>query len=180
MTASHIQGCCEGLAYCDYCIQYNSIITEPFRIVGICGALRKDSWNAKLLLEAQRLVPEGSVVRIIDWSELPIYNGDLEEPPKTVIDFKNTITAPPTQPYALMSARSGVYPGSSGSHRAQLHLQQVLNILDTHLVSLPKICATGAGAAFDEATSELTSNHTRQNVALEQNYLVSFAKKLKQ
>ncbi|KAK9765366.1 hypothetical protein K7432_006351 [Basidiobolus ranarum] len=48
----------------------------------------------QLLVEAKRLAPKGSVVEIIDWSELSIYNGDLEvEPPKSIIDFKNAIAA---------------------------------------------------------------------------------------
>ncbi|KAK9700527.1 hypothetical protein K7432_012143 [Basidiobolus ranarum] len=189
-------------------------MTKLFRIAGICGALRKDSWNMKLLLEAKRLAPEGSVVEIIDWSELPVYNGDLEaEPPKSVVDFKNSIAACDAiiiatpeynfsfpgalknaidwasrplgttnsfagKAYALMSAGPGAYPGSSGGHRAQLHLQQVLSILDTHLVSLPMICVTGAGSAFDETTGKLISDNTRQNIALKLNNLINLSKKL--
>ncbi|KAK9695885.1 hypothetical protein K7432_012751 [Basidiobolus ranarum] len=191
-------------------------MTQVFRIAGICGALRKDSWNMKLLLEAKRLAPAGSVVEIIDWSELPIYNGELEEePPKSVIDFKSKIAACDaiiiaTPEYnfsypgalknaidwasrplgttnsfsgkaiALMSAGPGAYPGASGGHRAQLHLQQVLSILNTHLVSLPMICVTGSASAFDETTGKLVSEHTQQSIALKLENLINLSKKIKE
>ncbi|CAG8619298.1 1080_t:CDS:2, partial [Dentiscutata heterogama] len=65
------------------------------RIAGICGSLRRDSCNKKLLLRAQQLctehIPEARI-DIIDWSQLPVFNQDLEEdPPKSVLKFKEEI-----------------------------------------------------------------------------------------
>ncbi|CAG8571102.1 3177_t:CDS:2 [Paraglomus brasilianum] len=66
-----------------------------FRIAGICGSLRKASVNKKLLLRAQQLCAEripSAVIEIVDWSDIPVYNWDLEEnPPESVIRFKNDI-----------------------------------------------------------------------------------------
>ncbi|CAG8805917.1 21836_t:CDS:2, partial [Dentiscutata erythropus] len=65
------------------------------RIAGICGSLRRDSCNKKLILRAQQLctehIPEARI-DIIDWSQLPVYNQDLEEdPPESVLKFKEEI-----------------------------------------------------------------------------------------
>ncbi|GES82873.1 NAD(P)H:quinone oxidoreductase [Rhizophagus clarus] len=60
-----------------------------FKIAGICGSLRKDSFNKKLLIRAQQLCFEhinGATIEIIDWSQLPIYNQDHEsDPPQSNI-----------------------------------------------------------------------------------------------
>jgi hypothetical protein len=48
-----------------------------FRIAGICGSLRKNSFNKKLLLRTQQLCSEHvkeATIEIIDWSQVPIYN----------------------------------------------------------------------------------------------------------
>ncbi|CAB4491961.1 NAD(P)H dehydrogenase :NADPH-dependent FMN reductase, partial [Rhizophagus irregularis] len=66
-----------------------------FKIAGICGSLRKDSCNKKLLLRTQQLCSEhikGATIEIIDWSQVPIYNQDLESnSPQSVLDFKNSL-----------------------------------------------------------------------------------------
>ncbi|CAG8793709.1 24554_t:CDS:2, partial [Racocetra persica] len=70
-------------------------MTSIIRIAGICGSLRIESANKKLILRAQQLcaehVPEARI-DIIDWSKLPVFNEDLEgDPPKSVIKFKEEI-----------------------------------------------------------------------------------------
>ncbi|CAG8519966.1 7042_t:CDS:2, partial [Cetraspora pellucida] len=70
-------------------------MTSIIRIAGICGSLRRESANKKLLLRTQQLcaehVPEARI-DIIDWSQLPVFNQDLEgDPPKSVIKFKEEI-----------------------------------------------------------------------------------------
>lgn len=49
------------------------------RTVGICGSLRRDSYNRKLLLEAARLAPEDMPVEILELGSLPMVNEDLKE-----------------------------------------------------------------------------------------------------
>ncbi|CAG8839040.1 39924_t:CDS:2 [Gigaspora margarita] len=65
------------------------------RIAGICGSLRRESCNKKLIIRAQQLCAEQiseAQLDIIDWSQLPVYNQDLEDdPPKSVLKFKEEI-----------------------------------------------------------------------------------------
>ncbi|RIA99305.1 FMN-reductase [Glomus cerebriforme] len=68
---------------------------SSFKIAGICGSLRKESFNKKLILRSQQLCSEhinGATINIIDWSQLPVYNQDFEcDPPQSALDFKNEI-----------------------------------------------------------------------------------------
>jgi len=64
------------------------------KIAGICGSLRKESFNKKLLSEAIRLCPTGATISFLDWSKLPIFNQDNENTPnQAVTDFKKAILA---------------------------------------------------------------------------------------
>ena len=47
-------------------------------ILGICGSIRKESHNRKLLQAAQKLLPEGVGMQYFDCGDLPLYNGDLD------------------------------------------------------------------------------------------------------
>lgn len=53
-------------------------MNKPLKIVGISGSLRKDSYNSAALRVAQGMMPEGSTLEILDISDLPLYNSDLE------------------------------------------------------------------------------------------------------
>lgn len=44
----------------------------------IIGSLRKDSWNRKVALTAQELFPEDVEAEIIDITNVPLYNEDLD------------------------------------------------------------------------------------------------------
>ena len=48
------------------------------KILGICGSLRKDSFNLKLLHAAENFLPEGVVLQPLNCGELPLYNEDLD------------------------------------------------------------------------------------------------------
>jgi chromate reductase len=48
-----------------------------FKIVGISGSLRKGSYNTLALRAAQKLVPAGVELEILDISGIPLYNDDL-------------------------------------------------------------------------------------------------------
>lgn len=48
------------------------------KILGICGSLRKESFNRKLLLAAERFLPEGVRMASFNCGDLPHYNGDLD------------------------------------------------------------------------------------------------------
>jgi NADPH-dependent FMN reductase len=86
-------------------------MTKIFRIVGLTGSLRKESYNTKLLhaFATAARDPEfserGVQFEIADWSKyrrlrtkansrLPVFNEDLEpDVPKEVLEFKNKIAA---------------------------------------------------------------------------------------
>ena len=48
------------------------------RIIGICGSLRKASYNRALLHAAQQLTPAGCRLDIGSLQDIPLYSGDLE------------------------------------------------------------------------------------------------------
>ena len=47
------------------------------RIAGICGSLRKASYNAGLLRAAVERAPEGLEIEVLDISGFPLFNADL-------------------------------------------------------------------------------------------------------
>ena len=57
------------------------------KIIGICGSLRQDSWNLKLLLNALRVARDkGADARHFGLSGLPLFNADAEERPSQEVD----------------------------------------------------------------------------------------------
>ena len=64
-------------------------------VLGICGSLRRASYNGGLLRAAKALVPAGMSIDIGDISAIPLYNGDVEREgfPKSVHDFRERIRA---------------------------------------------------------------------------------------
>jgi len=49
------------------------------RILGICGSLRKASYNRRLLVAAQGLVPAGVTIEIAELRDIPIFDQDVQE-----------------------------------------------------------------------------------------------------
>ena len=47
------------------------------KLLGICGSLRKDSYNAMALRAAAELLPPGSIMTIADLRGIPMYDEDL-------------------------------------------------------------------------------------------------------
>ena len=48
------------------------------KILGFCGSLRNDSFNRKLLLAAEKCLPEGVRLESFDCGHVPLYNSDLD------------------------------------------------------------------------------------------------------
>jgi chromate reductase, NAD(P)H dehydrogenase (quinone) len=65
------------------------------KILGICGSLRKGSFNAMALRAAQKLAPQGIEVDTADIGQLPLYNDDVRAAgePAVVQEFKSKIRA---------------------------------------------------------------------------------------
>jgi chromate reductase, NAD(P)H dehydrogenase (quinone) len=51
-------------------------MANPVRALGLCGSLRKRSFNAALLRAAAGLCPSGMSLDVYDLAGLPFYNGD--------------------------------------------------------------------------------------------------------
>jgi len=63
------------------------------KIIGLCGSLRKGSYNAMLLKVAGDLLPEGVDFEIVSFDEIPVYNADNDTPevatrPESVVKFR--------------------------------------------------------------------------------------------
>lgn len=67
-------------------------MSQPVKILGIAGSLRKQSFNRGALHAAQTLVPEGATLTIFELDDIPIFNQDKEkELPPAVAKFKQAI-----------------------------------------------------------------------------------------
>jgi chromate reductase len=65
------------------------------QVLGFSGSLRKESYNTKLLRNAQRLAPDTMHLEIYDVSDLPMYNQDLvtDQYPQPVEKLRKAIRA---------------------------------------------------------------------------------------
>ena len=69
-------------------------MSQPVRILGIAGSLRKDSYNRAALRTAAQLAPGGATIDIFDIDGLPGFSEDLEKnPPDKVVELKKRIRA---------------------------------------------------------------------------------------
>ncbi len=66
---------------------------EQIQILGIAGSLRRASYNRGLIRAAADLAPAGTVIRILDLADVPLYNQDVEDAgePASVVDLKSAI-----------------------------------------------------------------------------------------
>ena len=63
-------------------------------ILGICGSLRRQSYNRAALRAAQQLVPAGTRLAIFELDGIPPYNQDEEKtPPPKVVELKTRVRA---------------------------------------------------------------------------------------
>lgn len=67
---------------------------KPFKILGIAGSLRNNSYNKGVLEAARELAPEGVQIDTFDLAGLPLFNQDEEKnPAPRVVEFKAAIRA---------------------------------------------------------------------------------------
>jgi chromate reductase len=66
---------------------------KEIKIVGFSGSLRHGSYNEAALRAAKELMPLNVIMDILDLSDIPFYNEDLETTgiPESVITFKNKL-----------------------------------------------------------------------------------------
>ena len=69
--------------------------TNGVNILGMCGSLRRNSYNKAALRAALELLPEGTELKIIDLAPIPFFNEDLEGQslPDTVLELASSVQA---------------------------------------------------------------------------------------
>lgn len=67
---------------------------EKTKIIAIVGSLRKDSFNRQLALTAKKIIGERADFELLDYSDVPLFNEDLEYPaPAAVRQVREKIKA---------------------------------------------------------------------------------------
>ena len=65
---------------------------EKIRIVAIVGSLRQGSFNRQLALEAARVIGEEVEFELLDFSDVPLLNQDIEYPaPEAVVRVRKAV-----------------------------------------------------------------------------------------
>jgi chromate reductase len=170
------------------------MMTTP-TLLGLCGALRKESYNRKLMLEAAAAFGEAHF--IIGDLNLPLYNGD-DETAYGIPDAVQQLAAQIAEADAVIIATpeynkgpSGVMKnaldwvsrvkgapwkhkpvaimsaadGRAGGERAQLALRSFLTPFNPRLLLGPEIAVAGSANEFD-ADGRLTGERYRNNLAV--------------
>ncbi|MBX8632883.1 MAG: NAD(P)H-dependent oxidoreductase [Candidatus Thermoplasmatota archaeon] len=163
------------------------------RIAGFGGSLRKGSYNRMLLQSASALMPGNSELRILDISQIPLFNQDLESnPPSSVSEFKKGIkeadgvlVVTPEYNYSIPgflknaidwgsrpygdNAFDGKHVammsagGRLGGARAQYHLRQVFVFLNMKPVNLPEVFVMNPAAVFGDDGS-IKDDRVKENI----------------
>jgi len=70
-------------------------MSKTISIVAFTGSLRRDSYNKAALGAAKELLPENASLEILDISQIPFFNEDIEfvGTPQVVLDFKEKLAA---------------------------------------------------------------------------------------
>ncbi|MET3684145.1 chromate reductase [Alkalibacillus flavidus] len=85
---------------------------RPLKIAGVCGSLRQDSVNKKLLDLAKTMLPDNVEYEYVDYSDVPVFNEDIEQPvPESVQRIKNQVESADIILFATPQY-NGSYPGN--------------------------------------------------------------------
>jgi chromate reductase len=179
----------------------------PFHFVAFAGSLRKGSLNMGLLRAAAEILPpEQAQIEIVDISEIPLFNEDIEKPvPQAVQVFRQKIQAAdalviatPEYNHSIPgvlknsldwgSRSPNVFSGKPlailgaggqfGTTRAQYHLRQVAAALNMFPVNVPQVLVFNASKKFDEH-GNLTDEPTRALIADLLSNLIDLTSRLK-
>ena len=168
-------------------------MADQVKLAGIAGSLRRGSYNAALLREAQALAPPDTCIDIVDLGPLPLYNRDLEHDgfPPPVEEFRQALAAAdglliatPEYNYSIpgvlknaidWASRSPDSPldgkamaimgagGRFGTVRAQMHLREIALHNSMRVMIDPEVFVAGAWRAFDDQ-GRLTDERLRERV----------------
>lgn len=168
--------------------------SQQFRVLGVSGSLRRDSYNTALLRVAAEVAPEGMRVDIANISDLPMYNADIEREqgfPKPVERFRaqleeadGVLFATPEYNYSVSGALKNAIDwasrrpspldfkpaailgagGGSGTARAQRHLREILGHNDLRIVTEPEVLLARARRFFTDG--KLTDTAVRDEIRM--------------
>ena len=160
------------------------------RIIGLCGSLRQDSWNLKLLLNAIYLAADKGVdARYFSLFGLPLFNPDAEERPSHKVDAlrravrgaEAVIIACPEQNGSMTAALKnaiewlsqggndiagkvffimGASPGRSGAMRMHAHASYSIESEGGFVLRQPRVLLPQIASLMDEDGS-ITSEYLR-------------------
>jgi chromate reductase, NAD(P)H dehydrogenase (quinone) len=178
-----------------------------FKVLGICGSLRKHSTNMGLLRYARDHAPQGIEVTIADLSQMPFYNADIMEKPAPVVTLFQQIEAadallfgcpeynyslaPPLKNAIDWASREpdnrllGGMPvammgagGGMGTSRSQYHLRQVCVFVDLHPLNRPEIFSNAFSGSFND-TGDLVDTKIQGLIVDQLAALQQWARKLR-
>jgi len=177
------------------------------KILGIGGTLRKGSYSRALLLEAQKLAPEGIVIELTDIGDFPLYNPDIVLP-DNVQKFKKDIEEADavlfstaeynysipgslknaidwaSRPYGNNSweekpaAIMSESMGMLGGIKAQLHLRQIMLAINVYFLNRPEVIVPNVKEKFDDE-GNLIDEHTKEKIKELLEALIKWVEKIK-
>src|SRR5216683_88035 len=90
--------------------------TGAVKALGICGSLRKGSYNRAALRAAAELLPDGMTLDVADISQLPLYNEDVRQagfpPPAQLLRDRILAADAPAEP--ALRGQAGGHHGRDG------------------------------------------------------------------
>ena len=164
------------------------------RIIGICGSLRQDSWNLKLLLNFINAAREKGVsAGFFGLIGLPLFNPDAEEPPPYEVDALRravrgadaVIIACPEHNGSMTAALKnaiewlsqdgnsiagkvffimGASPGRSGAMRMHVHASSSIESEGGFVLHQPRVLLPQIADLMDE-DGAITSEYLRNLLA---------------
>ncbi|MCA9988489.1 MAG: NAD(P)H-dependent oxidoreductase [Anaerolineales bacterium] len=150
---------------------------KKFKVVAIAGSLRQQSLHQMLVRAAQELAPDNMEIEVLDISQIPLYNSDVESAgwPPAVAEFRDKIEAAHGVIFAvpeyngsvpgvlknafdwasrrgLVAEKPGVTmggsPGALGATKAQEHMRQVMMHTNMYVMPRPTIAIPKMGDKF--------------------------------
>ncbi len=179
------------------------------KIVGICGSLRQDSWNLKLLLNAINLAGDKGVdARYIGLTGLPLFNPDAEGQPSHEVDALRravreadaVIIACPEHNGSMTAALKnslewlsrggkdiagkvffimGASPGRSGAMRMHVHASYSIESEGGFVLHQPRVLLPHI-ASFMDQDGTITSEYLRNLLADAMEMVIWYAERVKE
>lgn len=179
-------------------------LKSELHIVGICGSLRKYSYNLGLLRAFEQQLPDNIKFTLADISEIPFFNEDKEQPyPEPVLKLKElldsadalVISSPEynlsytgvlknaiewlSRP-SLQTRLAGkpvalIGTAAIGVSVSQSHLRDVMFALNMNVINRPIVQVGNAREKFDKE-GNLTDNITKETLAKLKDELINRAK----